>query len=266
MPPLAVPPGQAYAQPLPDDPSGWYLRGDIGFSNQSFKKLSIDDPVLNGGILPGTFNQTASVDSGGVFDLGVGYRINSWLRADVIGQYRGRAGFKAVDLFKINTAFGVAPVVDTYAGSKQEWVGMVNAYVDLGTWWRITPFVGAGIGTSRVTISNFADVSLISPTFGGGPGVAYAQQGSQWNFAWAAHAGLAYKIDPAMTIELGYSYVDLGSGVTGHAASYDAPLTPYVFTLDRIISHDLKIGVRWDLDCPPIYTPPVFAAPLVRKG
>ena len=25
---------------------------------------------------------------------------------------------------------------------------MANGYVDLGTWWCMTPFIGAGIGTS----------------------------------------------------------------------------------------------------------------------
>jgi opacity protein-like surface antigen len=262
--PIAPPPQAVHYDPAVEDPGGWYLRGDIGFSNQSFKSLSINDPALNAGVNPGTFNQTSSVDSGGIFDIGVGYRVNNWFRADVIGQYRGKAGFKAVDLFTTNTAFGVAPVVDTYAGSKSELLFLANAYVDLGTWWNVTPFIGAGVGTSRVTISNFADVSLISPTFGGGPGVAYAQEGSQWNFAWAAHAGLAYKVTPGLTLELGYSYVDLGTGVTGRAAAYDRPLSPYNFEIKNITSHDLKLGVRWDLDCPPFYAP--APAPLMRRG
>ena len=39
--------------------------------------------------------------------------------------------------------------------------------------------------------------------------------GSKWNFAWALHAGLAYKVKPNITVELGYSYLDLGNGMTG---------------------------------------------------
>ncbi|MET0878183.1 MAG: outer membrane beta-barrel protein [Tardiphaga sp.] len=261
---LPMRPSLPYAPPAPpEDPSGWYLRGDIGFSNQRFDKLSINNPTLNAGIVPGTFSQTSSVDTGGIFDVGVGYQFNNWFRGDVIGQYRGKAGLKAVDLFSTPVGGGVTtPVVDTYAGSKSELLFLANAYVDLGTWWGVTPFIGAGVGTSRVTISNFADVSLISPTYGG-PGVAYAQEGSKWNFAWAAHAGLAFKVDPRLTLELGYSYVDLGSGVTGRAATYDQPLSPYVFNFDHITSHDLKLGLRWNLDCPPPYAP---LPPLVRKG
>jgi opacity protein-like surface antigen len=258
--PIAPPP--MYAPPPPEDPSGWYLRGDIGFSNQSFRRLSINDPAINAGVNPGSFTETSSVDSGGIFDVGVGYRFNDWFRADVIGQYRGKAGFKAVDLFTTNSAFGTAPVVDTYAGSKSEFLFLANAYVDLGTWWNVTPFIGAGVGASRVTISNFADVSLISPTFGGGPGVAYALTGSQWNFAWAGHAGLAYRVNRALTLELGYSYVDLGNGTTGRSAAYDSPLSPYVFKVEHITSHDLKLGVRWNLDNPPPPPMPTY----IRKG
>jgi hypothetical protein len=31
----------------------------------------------------------------------------------------------------------------------------------------------------------------------------------------------------------------------------------------EITSHDLKLGVRWNLDTPPAYAPP---PPLIRKG
>ena len=45
--------------------------------------------------------------------------------------------------------------------------------------------------------------------------------GSKWNFAWAAHAGLAYQVSPNVTLELAYSYVDLGSGTTGTVTTFD---------------------------------------------
>ena len=34
---------------------------------------------------------------------------------------------------------------------------MANAYVDLGTWWCVTPYVGAGIGMANIKISGFRD-------------------------------------------------------------------------------------------------------------
>ncbi len=40
--------------------------------------------------------------------------------------------------------------------------------------------------------------------------VTYFADNGKWNFAWAAHAGLAYKVSPGFTVELAYSYMDLG--------------------------------------------------------
>ena len=40
--------------------------------------------------------------------------------------------------------------------------------------------------------------------------VTYFADNGKWNFAWAAHAGLAYKVNPGLTVELAYSYMDLG--------------------------------------------------------
>ena len=42
---------------------------------------------------------------------------------------------------------------DIYHATKSEWVVLANAYVDLGTWWCMTPFIGAGVGGARVSIT-----------------------------------------------------------------------------------------------------------------
>ena len=41
--------------------------------------------------------------------------------------------------------------VDNYAASKSELGRLANAYVDLGTWWCMTPFIGAGVGAAHNT-------------------------------------------------------------------------------------------------------------------
>jgi opacity protein-like surface antigen len=249
--PIAPPPAM-YAPPPVEDFGGWYLRGDIGFSNQKTKGLS---NVLNNA--PGTTVQTinSDFDTAGIFGVGVGYRFNNWFRADVTGQYRGKANYHGLEVVNFNGA----PVgTDEYRGSKSEWLVLANAYVDLGTWWCITPFVGAGVGMSRNTISNFTDIN--TPT----AGVAFGDTASKWNFAWAAHAGLAYKVTPGMTMELGYSYVNLGDAVTGDLRTYTGVNAVYnPTTFKNLTSHDLKLGVRWELDAAPVYLPP---PPLVRKG
>ena len=257
---MAIAPPPAYAPPpVVEDFGGWYLRGDIGFSNQRVKDVHYSRESAYAQLT--SFQQQSAFDAAGIFGLGVGYRVNNWFRADVVGQYRGNANFKATDRFT-GTAGGVPyNGIDNYGGSKSEWLVMANAYVDLGTWWCITPFIGAGVGGARVAISNFTDTGTNNLPFTA-TSFASAPTGSKWNFAWAAHAGLAYKVTPNLVLELAYSYVNLGEGQTGILSDFNGVTTNNVFRFKDITSHDLKLGVRWDLESPQVYVPP----PLIRKG
>ena len=246
--PIAAPP--MYAPPQVQEFSGWYLRGDIGFSNQSIKKREwFSYPTLM------SLNQNTGFDTAGIFDLGVGYQINDWLRADITGQFRGKSNFNGSDVFVFSNAGVATPGADTYTGGKSEWVALANAYVDLGTWWCVTPFIGAGVGFSRNTISGYVDTNTPAR------GVATAPAASMWNFAWALHTGLAYRVSPAFTVELAYSYVNLGDGVTGVVSDFTGLAANHTMGFKDITSHDIKLGVRWNLDNPPVYAPP-----LMRKG
>jgi opacity protein-like surface antigen len=254
---MPIMPPPAYGPPIQDF-GGWYLRGDIGFSNQRVNDLHYGRESAYSQLT--SFNQKSSFDSAGIFGVGVGYQFNNWFRADLIGQYRGNSNFKATDLFT-GTAAGVPySGIDNYGASKSEWLVMANAYVDLGTWWCITPFIGAGVGGARVTIANFTDTGVNNLPFST-VGFASAPTASKWNFVWAVHAGLAYTVSPNLVLELAYSYVDLGEGRTGVLSAYDGTTTNNVFKFKDITSHDLKLGVRWHLDSPPVYEPPP-----IRKG
>lgn len=253
--PIAVPPPM-YAPPAPPaDFGGWYLRGDIGMTNQSAKRIE------NSSTPYPTTTEGLGFDSSPLFDLGVGYRFNNWFRADVIGQYRGKANLHgANNVFYSATDFGA----NNYTGSKSEWVVMANAYVDLGTWWCITPFIGAGVGGSYNKLSGFRDDGTrINLVDGLTNSVTYFADNGKWNFAWAAHAGLAYKVNPGFTVELAYSYMNLGDVATGDYRKYDSTASfPSTIKIKELTSHDIKLGVRWDLNSPPVYAPP----PLVTKG
>lgn len=251
MPPPYMPPVQEFG--------GWYLRGDIGFSNQQVKDVhytreSAYTPLTS-------FDQKSSFDAAGIFGLGVGYQFNNWFRADLVGQYRGNSGFRATDRFSGSASGSAYTGIDNYTGTKSEWLVMANGYVDLGTWWCITPFIGAGVGAARVTIANFTDTGANTIPFST-TSIASAPSASKWNFAWAAHAGLAYKVNPSLTLELAYTYLDMGSGQTGVLSAYNGATTGNVFKFKNITSHDLKFGVRWALDPVPAYYEP----PLITKG
>jgi opacity protein-like surface antigen len=257
-----APPPMSYAPPPAEDFGGWYLRGDIGFSNQSVKDIRNTNPVLNANLT--SLQETTGFDTGGIYQIGAGYQFNHWFRVDVTGEYRGNTNFHGLDLTSFPNGGAAGFGSDVYNASKSEWLFLANAYVDLGTWWCITPYVGAGVGTARVSISNFTDAgvtTLFPPGSGVGPSLVSAQTGSQWNFAWALHGGLSYKVNPNMAIELGYSYVNLGDGTTGPDMAFDHSAGGHVFQFHNITSQDVKLGVRWNLESPPAYAPP-----LVTKG
>jgi opacity protein-like surface antigen len=245
-----------YAPPI-EEAAGWYLRGDIGMSNQRVKRLF--------NVLYDTAQsvETAqkSFDSAPIFGLGVGFQFNKWLRADVTGEYRGKSTFHGLDIVRS----GGTTLTDEYRGHKSEWLILANIYADLGTWYSFTPFIGAGIGASYNTISNFLDVcSTVSGCPGGS--VAYAGDASKWNFAWALHAGVAYKVNSSLSLEFAYRYAHLGDALSGDLVTFqgvNAIYNPMEFK--EITSHDFKFGVRWMLE-PPMHSKPIMLPPLSSRG
>ena len=248
--PIMSPP--AYGPPPVAEFGGWYLRGDIGFSNQHVDHLRNALDANNTSSV-----QNLSFNTAGIFGLGVGYQVNQWFRTDVTGEWRGNSQFFGTD--QISYPGGVG--TDTYHATKSEWVVLANAYVDLGTWWCMTPFVGAGVGGARVTVANFTDQGIANNGAGALPGLAFGDNVSKWNFAWALHAGVAYQVSPNFTVELAYRYLDMGDGLTGDLRAPDGTNTIVnSTTFKSLTSHDLKMGVRWQLDSPPAEVPPL------RKG
>ena len=236
--------------------TGWYLRGYLGMSNQFFKGL--DHPSFLGANQFGWFD-TGGFDSAPFGGVGIGYTVNNWLRFDVTGEYRGKAGFHALDHY--DNGNGIS--TNNYTASKSEWVGLVNAYIDLGTWWCITPYVGAGVGFASIRIDHFRDLNVVS---GGG---GYADAGTKNNFAWALHAGASYKVTSNFAIDFSYRYLNLGNGESGLLQNFD-PLAPgaappfYPVTFNKNQSHDLMLSVRWMLQAE--QPAPAYSPPLIRKG
>ncbi len=250
-----LPPVFYKGPPVPiEEFGGWYLRGDIGMTNQRLKNIhdvQMDTAVNFRWLDKGGF------DSGWLFGLGFGYEVNRWLRADATGEYRGKTAFHALDAYGPIGGSPPAAGSNEYTARKSEWLFLANAYVDLGTWWHLTPFVGAGVGFSRVTISDYRDHNPISNQ------LAYGPEASKWNFAWALHAGVAYKVTPGFTMELSYRYVSLGDGTTRDVVLWNGVSNIYnPVAFNNIASHDIKLGMRWMLMDMPVYAPP----PLVTKG
>jgi opacity protein-like surface antigen len=109
---------------------------------------------------------------------------------------------------------------------------LVNLYADLGTWSRFTPYIGAGIGTARVAVSDFVGPTPPTPSSGAN---------SQWNLAWAAMAGTAFAISRNLQVDVGYRYLGFGNVQTA-----DGPGGHMTFR--NLAAQEVRVGLRWSLD------------------
>lgn len=253
-PPIVEPP--IVAAP---DFGGWYLRGDVGVGINTISKLRssfapgffVDNPL---------FDASSSLGDSLIVGAGVGYQFNSWLRADITGEYRSQADYRALQSYG-PTFCGVGPrCYDAYSGKTGAAVFLANAYADLGTWYGVTPFIGAGLGFAHLRFANLIDVGMQTGGFG------FAPNGSQTNFAWALMAGLGYNVSSNLKLEFGYRYLDMGRANTPSIVCLNTPACGYERQSYRLASHDIRLGFRYMFGEAGV-APIAMAAPgpLVRK-
>jgi opacity protein-like surface antigen len=225
------------------DTGRWYLRGDVGVGVQTFS--SFDHGQTNSVFVwPASWTIVQKdIQDTAIFGMGVGYAWNSWLRFDVTGEYRTKAGFKATGRY---TEFcGGANCFDINTGNVSSAVFLANAYVDLGTWWCLTPFIGAGVGGARNMISGVQDQGIIGSNGTVGFGFT-SNDSSQWNLAWDVTAGLTYNVNDNLKIDLSWRFLNMGSPQTGVVQCQNTAVCPGAFyTLRDFTSQDFRVGLRW---------------------
>jgi opacity protein-like surface antigen len=276
---LMPPPPAPEPPPPAQEFSGWYLRGDIGMAvNAQTPNPSISPDPIAAGLASGFlaagatntfFNPTLSESA--LFDVGVGYQVNNWFRADVTGEYRGGGQFQTLEV--LNDVGNNRQFADFYRGNVSSAIGMVNGYADLGTWYGISPFVGAGVGVAYNRLSGFTDTGVAA----GAPVGGYSADQGTTNFAWALMAGLDFNVTQNLKLELGYRYLNYGNVKSGSSNCLNGTGAGNGFSIancggsgnvistSRLASNDLRIGLRWvigDTYAPP---PPEAPAPLVRR-
>mgnify|MGYP000208557492 CR=1 FL=1 len=252
------------------DTSGWYLRGDVGVGvNQVDKLRSTFDAVdLSGAPYtpPPVQRVATSMGDSAVIDVGVGYQINNWFRADATIGYHSAFNYKTGYTYPAAGCGLGGPniyCVDFYTAQVSALHGLINGYVDLGTWWGLTPYVGGGVGFANIRMKGLTD-------FGNGFGVA--ADSSKMNFAWALMGGMSYNVTDRLKLDMGYRYLNMGSFTSnGIICSNTVGCAQERHSFD-LASHDFRLGFRYmlgDASAGPIMaSAPVFAGrpgPLVRK-
>lgn len=219
--------------------SGWYLRGDVGYS---LNKLRGAEFYQGGSTINGmTDFHTAKLGNAFMGGVGVGYQVNNMLRTDLTFDYMGSAKFKG----STKGGCGVATAcTSTDYASMKAFALMANAYVDLATYGRFTPYIGAGIGGAYVKWGNLKNTSCddldpadCDPT--------YIHRGKGgWRFSYALMAGASIDVTCNLKADVGYRmrYIN-GGDMFGYVNNGGGP------GRDKgLYSHEARVGARYNFN------------------
>jgi opacity protein-like surface antigen len=214
--PLPLPPARIDSRPaLIDVHNGWYLRGDLGLHSGRIDGAQAvppnADPIFN------------FLGNGMTGSVGAGIK-GSWLRTDLTIDYASTLKYQGSVNFAGDTTAKV-----------QATTGLFNGYLDLGTWYRMTPYIGAGAGVAYARVFDYANAA--------NPPLPGDTARNQWKFAWVVMAGAAAPLSQNLMLDLGYRYLNIGDLSTGSGAIG-------TLKLKNIAAHEVRIGLRWSFDDP----------------
>lgn len=234
--------------------SGWYLRGDIGYSFDQSQEVTFARAARSG-------NANATLDDTYSASVGFGHIFNDYLRADATfdifsgRDWSGSASGCGVD--GVGVPF-TGDCTSEDSGSFEAHALSVNGYVNLGRWGRLSPYVGAGVGLAHVEYSTTNSVlnCVVDPgencdlgvhsgatanpeTFTGSQEFA---GGTSVNLTYALMLGMDYRIDKNWSADLGYRYTN----ITGSETFSDCCGTDSV-EFDGVEIHEVRGGLRYDL-------------------
>jgi len=236
--------------------SGWYIRGDIG---HNFKSKTDGGFRVYEGTYRNAHYEHMELRSNTYFGAGAGYRLNAHLRGDVTLAYWNRSGFGSATLDD-NWSFD-----DSSSASALEM--MANAYVDLKTFGRVTPYVGGGLGTTYLRYDRLTNrATCINPSNCSGLDyVAWHEGEESWRFTWALMAGVSVDLIHRAKLDLGYRYAHVAGGdAFGFDAGDIAAGATGVQGWDNGFgTHQIRAGLRYEFGGAQIaaYKPEPFVMP-----
>ncbi len=254
-------------EPLQDAPevtvqesTGWYLRGDVGYSFKKSRGVEFWQGTATPSVSMADFG-SSSLRDGFTLGGGVGYQINSYLRTDVTLDHMFNSKFRG------STRGGGAGVgacaiacTSTDISSMNAWSLLANVYVDLGTYGYFTPYLGAGLGGTYVKWDKLRNTSCADDGSGCDDTVEHGGRG-RWRVTAALMAGASIDVTCNLKADVGYRfrYVD-GGDMFGYAVG-GGPGRDKGF-----YSHEARVGARYmfgGCDTPVAYEPP--PQPIVYK-
>ena len=239
--------------------SGWYLRGDIGYSVASSGGAgtyrTFDGATLTYGTNAFTSSDIETDFSGG---FGFGYIFNRWLRADMTAEvFKGDFTGSTVAAPTPGIDCGVGVGIGCASSDTSSFTAyslMANAYVDMGTFKHITPYVGAGVGFTSLRWDGLTNRIFCqdTPAACGGavlPAATTHPGYDSWRFTYAFMAGASYDISRNTKIDIGYRFrkIDGGDFFGFDTATAAAGATGVQGTDDGLTSHEVRVGLRYEI-------------------
>ena len=182
-----APADPVYVEPAPAT-AGWYIRGDIGGRWSKFEGAD----YITYGPPPGTDILEGKLKGSFSLGGGVGVQVTDHFRTDLTADYWFKSDF--------NGSSSGGATVDV--SSMSALLLLANAYVDVGTWHGITPYVGAGIGGAHVDWGTLTNTP---------PGAEHPGS-KNWRFAAAVMAGASYCVTNNLKLDAGYRFAHVRGG------------------------------------------------------
>jgi opacity protein-like surface antigen len=265
---LSLPPVyQPDPSPIVELGSGWYLRADMGY---------VDFNAPGPGVPPTVDGQHSSATAAAIFSnndvsksvfgatLGAGYQFNPMFRMDATIDYRQQLSYQNRTLHSCvidNTVNGVVLLGnngDCYAVDKvttSSWTGLLNAYLDIGTWYGFTPYIGGGLGVTHLEARASENWYWTNGQPYGDGNNSYQSHSSDApgyyhygylgnvgpsevlnNFSFALMAGASYDVSQYVKLDIGYRYLNLGQVTVMDAFGNTTHRT--------IDTQEVRVGVR----------------------
>lgn len=221
-----------------DFSSGWYVRGDVTASVFRRPSARYLDTV---NFAPAAWVDLRDTRAGTAFggSIGAGFKYK-WLRLDTTLDIRSTARLSGFAPPEGNWAYaGPLPVpARTERFGVTAHSALLNAYVDLGGWGGVTPYVGAGLGTARLAASNYVSTPVPAAALLGETTLRPNLVNTvKWTLAWAVMAGVSLDLSPQTKLDLGYRYMHMGTLRFADTAG-GAYRT-------SVAAHEFRIGLRY---------------------
>ena len=209
--------------------NNYYVKAEVGVAKS--EKIKSDNVFYK-------WSGNKSFNSGPVYSLGFGYKINDKLRSEITYSYTDLK-YKVVDI-PLPPQPGKQTTVPEYKQKVNIQTGMVNLFYDIITYQKLTPYIGFGLGYAKI---NPKEASVISKMGDTSYNSSYQSNKSE-NLTYALMGGLSINMTDRINFDIGYRFQDFGKVKPLYSKAMLAAKSNAAKGF-KIKTHSGTIGVRY---------------------